>query len=243
MPRGERSRWTTAAVVAVAVVVAVGGVVGPRLAGDRSTDRQEAAATPLAPVPPGSDDVSGGETAVAAPAAATWGVPIGYPQSPAGVRAAAVAWVAALGDLMRMGPIARNDTLGALLSQRALTDTIDSFDAERDRFRTEFGRDVSQAVWFDAPLAVEIVDAEPARAVVEVWSALLFGTVTDRVEVLWRTHVVTLLWERGSWRVDEVVRRDGPTPVAATTSMPSTGADFEDVTGWVPAVLAGTSIG
>jgi hypothetical protein len=96
-------------------------------------------------------------------------------------------------------------------------------------------------VWIDAPLAVEIAEAAPERAVVDVWSALLFGTTTERVEVLWRTQAVTLVWERGSWRVDDVAGREGPTPVPAATALPSPGTEFGELAGWRPAVLAGTS--
>jgi hypothetical protein len=241
--RRQHRRWSKAGVIALAVV-AVGGVVGPRLVGDRSGDRQRVSATVMAPAASIEGDSDGGEKAtVAAPTRASWGVPVGYPRTVAGVRAAAVGWVAALGELMGMGPIARTDTLRELLSERAYTETLDDFAAERDRFRAEFGMDVSQAVWIDAPLAVEIVEAASQRAVVEVWSVLLFGTTTERVEVLWRTQVVTLVWERGSWRVDDVTGRVGPTPGPAATALPSPGSEFEDVTGWRPAVLAGTSIG
>ena len=96
-----------------------------------------------------------------------------------GVRAAAVTWVSSLGELLQMGPIARDETLRALLSRRAFDETVEEFRAERDRFSAQFGRDVSQAVWRDAPLTVQIVSAESTRAVVEVWSVLLFGT-TER---------------------------------------------------------------
>jgi hypothetical protein len=61
--------------------------------------------------------------------------------------------------------------------------------------------------------------------------------------MLWRTHTVTLLWEEGSWRVDDVTRRDGPTPVLAAMELPSPGAEFDPVIGWTAAVLAGTSVG
>ena len=151
--------------------------------------------------------MDGTAVAVASPAAATFGVPVGYPQSPAGVRAAAVAWVSSLGELLQMGPIARDETLRVLLSRRAFDETVEEFRAERDRFSAQFGRDVSQAVWRDAPLTVQIVSAESTRAVVEVWSVLLFGTTERAVEMLWRTHTVTLVWE------DEVVagRRRDPT--------------------------------
>jgi hypothetical protein len=239
--RSQSRRWPKAGVIAL-VVVAVGGVVGPRLVGDRSGDRHRVSATAISPAASSDGDGDGDETAtVAAPTSASWGVPVGYPRSVAGVRAAAVGWVAALSDLMGMGPIARADTLRELLSQRAYTETMDDVAAERDRFRAEFGRDLSQGFWIDAPLAVEIVESAPERAVVEVWSALLFGMTTERVEVLWRTQAVTLVWERGSWRVDDVTGREGPTPVPAATALPSSGSEFEDVAGWRPAVLAGTS--
>jgi hypothetical protein len=180
---------------------------------------------------------------VAAPSSATFGVPVGYPQSSAGVRAAAVAWVSSLGEVLQMGPIGRDELLAAVLSRRALAETVEEFRAERDRFNTEFGRDLSQAVWRDAPLTVRITVAESTRAVVEVWSVLLYGTTTDRIEMLWRTHTITLVWERESWRVDDVARRDGPTPVLADVAMPSTGTEFDPVIDATPAVLAGTSVG
>ena len=223
----------------VVAAVAVGGLVLPRLVGDRSSgNRPAAAAQPAAAlhpdgtVPDGSQppaSMDGASVAVASPAAATFGVPVGYPQSPAGVRAAAVAWVSSLGELLQMGPIARDETLRVLLSRRAFDETVEEFRAERDRFSAQFGRDVSQAVWRDAPLTVQIVSAESTRAVVEVWSVLLFGTTSERVEMLWRTHSVTLVWEDEAWRVDDVTRRDGPTPVLAAMELPSTGAEFDPV--------------
>ena len=60
---------------------------------------------------PPATDTAGASVAVASPTAATFGVPVGYPQSPAGVRAAAVAWVSSLGELLQMGPIARDEAL------------------------------------------------------------------------------------------------------------------------------------
>lgn len=248
----QRTRRGVVAAVIV-VVVAVGGVVLPRLVGDRSSgNRPASAAQPATAVQPDvtvPDDSATRSVqpqpvvAVAAPAAATFGVPVGYPQSPAGVRAAAVTWVASLGDLLAMGPVARDDTLRALLSQRAFGETIEEFRAERQRFSTQFGRDVSQAVWRDAPLTVAIVSATSTRAVVEVWSVLLFGTTDERIEMLWRTHTITLLWEHSSWRVDDVARRDGPTPLLAAMELPSTGAEFDPQIDWAAAVLAGTSVG
>ena len=134
------------------------------------------AATTSSSVAPGGDRPP--SVAVAAPTAATWGVPVGYPQSPAGVRAAAVTWVSSLGELMAMGPIARNDTLRRCCRSARSARRVEEFRAERDRFITQFQRDLSQAMWIDAPLTVEIVSAEATRAVVEVWSVLMFGTTS-----------------------------------------------------------------
>ena len=236
--------------VVVVSAVAIGGLIGPRLVGNRSTASlpasaaQPAAVVDAAPTP--STSASAGSAppvAIAAPLAASWGVPVGYPQSPAGVRAAAVTWVAAFGDLMAMGPIARNDTLRQLLSQHAFNDTLEQFRADRDRFTTLYHSDLSQAMWVDAPLSVEILSAEATRAQVEVWSVLMFGTLESRVEMLWRTQQITLVWDQDSWRVDDVIRRDGPTPILGADAMSSTGTDFADVAVWMPAVLAGTSVG
>ncbi len=123
--------------------------------------------------PPGAVDAV---TAAAGPTGEVWGVPVGYPHTAAGAAAAAVGWVSSLGSLMRMGPIARADTLGELMTVEAAAETITEFDAERHRFVESFGADPLLGLWIDAPLQVSVVEADGGRAVVQVWSLLVLGS-------------------------------------------------------------------
>src|SRR5687768_14923292 len=122
---GDRKGSRGVVAAGVVAAVAVGGLVLPRLVGDRASgNRPAGAAQPVVALrpdetvadgsqPPASVDAAVVE--VASPASATFGVPVGYPRSPAGVRAAAVTWVSSLEELLQMGPIARDETLKVLL--------------------------------------------------------------------------------------------------------------------------------
>jgi len=167
-----------------------------------------------------------------------WGVPSGYVRTPHGAEAAAVGWVSSLGELMRMGPIARSDTLHRLLSTRIARETLDDFNAERDRFIKTFGVDPAVGMWRESPLATEVVSASESQVIVRVWAQVTIGS-DDRVEVLWRTHTVTMIWQGDDWRVDDVTRVQGPTPAMSPGALPSTPGDLDDLAEWTPAVLVG----
>ena len=87
-----------------------------------------------------------------------------------------------------------------------------------------------------------VAEFDTTKAVVKVWSELLMGVATGSVTTLWRTQTITLLWERGDWRVDTVTRVEGPSPDPDPTELPSSGADLAVVVGWTPAVLAGSTV-
>ena len=111
-------------------------------------------------------DPGGTGGAAAGPADDEWGVPVGYRNGEPGARAAAVGWVAALGPLMRMGPVATGDTLRALMSDQAATDTIATFRDERSRFARQFGADPANAIWVESPLQVDVVEITDGSATV-----------------------------------------------------------------------------
>jgi len=231
--------------VALAVFLALSaGWVGFQTltGGDEPVER----ATVQVPVVTGDDHSrnTDGGAAVSGPTGDSSGVPVGYVRTAAGARAAAVGWVSSLGSLMRLGPIATADTLRALTTARVAAATIDALRAERDQFTERFGADPSRAIWIDAPLAVDVAEWSPDRAVVRVWAQLVVGAPTGAaVQAMWRTHTVTLLWEGEDWRVDDVTRIEGPTPQVTGGDLPSTGSDFAAVAEWTPAVLAGSSVG
>jgi hypothetical protein len=245
----RRVPLTVFAVLAVGVAgvlasVALGTFVGD---GDGRREIDVAAVVPIPVVDDGDSSealnrssIDATTATVAGPTAVVWGVPAGYGPSPAGAQSAAVGWVASLGSLMRMGPVALTDTLNELMTVRAASATAATFRMERDRFVAEFEADPSRAIWIDSPLLFELVEYSPKRAVVSVWSQLVLGVDSDAVRVLWRTQTVTVVWERDGWRVDDVTRVEGPTPLVVDTVLPSSPADaFSDVIGWLPAVTAG----
>ena len=242
------SVWIVGSVVAAAGLFAV---VRHVTGGPAAAERRAPVA--VRPLPTGSVLVANGgsgaadspptvQVVAAGPFDQEWGVPTGYLRSKQGAQAAAVGWVGALGPLMLMGPIAERDALRELLTVAAADPTIDGFRAERQRFKDTFGADPLLGIWIESPLQVDLVEFAPDRAVVKVWSQLLMGAASNGVQVLWRTQSVTLRWERDDWRVDSVIRVEGPTPTASPTMLPSAGSDFATLTGWTPAVLAGSSV-
>jgi hypothetical protein len=236
------ARTSRAAVVAVAaVLLAVGWTAW------RTTTGGEPASAPQPPVPvpnvaAAATKPVAGPVSVAGPMADVSGVPTGYAQSPAGARAAAVGWVSSLGALLQLGPIAASDALRAVTSDRVAAATVESFRAERARFRDEFHVDPSVGVWIESPLAVTVIDWSPQAAQVRVWSQVAVGVASaEPVGVLWRTHTLGLVWERDDWRIDTTTITEGPTLQPLADQLPSSGADIAAMAAWTPAVLAGSS--
>jgi hypothetical protein len=234
------------AFVAGVAVVGAACTLGLRVLGRDGTSRQRIDTASVVPVPAVlGASATGHSPAINAAAAAgpmeqVWGVTAGYGPSPAGAQAAAVGWVASLGQLMRLGPVALGDTLSELMTLRAAAATVAVFRVERDRFAAEFDADPVRAIWIESPLQFDLVDYSLERATVSVWSQLVLGVGTEpEVRVLWRTHTVSLLWERDGWRVDEVTKVEGPTPLVVDSVLPSPGSDFARLAGWSPAVTAG----
>jgi hypothetical protein len=49
------------------------------------------------------------------------------------------------------------------------------------------------------------------------------------------------VWERGDWKIDEVVVTEGPTPVGSEVALPSSPDEFTQINTWEPAVFADTT--
>jgi hypothetical protein len=239
----RQRRPTLAVVAAVAVVAGVGWVAVSHLVGGSAAAQRTSVAVPVVTGGPSSSPPGATDPAPAGPDGDSSGVPTGYVDTEAGARAAAVGWVSSLGTLVRLGPIATADALRAVSSARVADATIDRFRTERDQFTDQFHADPSQAIWIESPLTVTVSDYGSDAATVRVWSQLVVGVGSgSTVQVLWRTHTVRLVWEDDDWKVDDVTRVEGPTPQTTAENMPSSGAEFEAVSKWTPAVLAGSSV-
>lgn len=170
------------------------------------------------------------------------GVPVGYPQSDRGAATAAVNWVASFPTVVRMGPLRLADTMTQLLSDERSASGSEEVVADYFELFDELGPEFASRVWIESPLQVTTSESTPAAAEVSVWSMLVTGDQVDGpIEVLWRTHHVSLVWERSDWRIDDVTITEGPTPIATEMALPSAPSDFEAVNGWEPAVFADTT--
>lgn len=172
------------------------------------------------------------------------GVPVGYPPSEAGATTAAVNWVASFSTLVRMGPLRLSDSLQRLMTESGAAAGVDEAVADYLTFLDEFGGDFGERIWIEAPLRTATTEFTADAAELSVWAALITGdSETGPVEVLWRTHRISLRWERDDWRVEAVAVQEGPTPVPVEAALPSPPSEFESVDSWTPAVFADTTIG
>lgn|GEM_PF-1154993 len=170
------------------------------------------------------------------------GIPVGYPTTSDGAATAAVNWVASFPTIVRMGPIRLDDTLNTLLSESRAASGSDEVIADYFMLIDELGPDFASRIWIESPLQFDVAEATPTTATVAVWSMLVTGDADDGdVEAIWRTHRISLVWERDDWRVDGVAISEGPTPVPNAISLPSSASEFVTVDGWEPAVFAGTT--
>ncbi|MFN3256235.1 MAG: hypothetical protein ACE37B_11100 [Ilumatobacter sp.] len=169
------------------------------------------------------------------------GIPVGYPSTDDGAATAAVNWVASFPTIVRMGPIRLDDTLNTLLSESRAASGSDEVIADYFTLIDELGPDFASRIWIESPLQFDVTETAGATASVAVWSMLVTGDAEDGdVEAIWRTHRISLVWERNDWRIDDITINEGPTPAPNALSLPSPSSEFVTVDEWQPAVFAGT---
>ena len=190
-----------------------------------------------------SDEVDEAKEPVAVVAAGdVAGIPVGYPPSDRGAATAAVNWVASFPTIVRMGPLRLADTMTELLSAERSAAGSEEVVADYFELFNTFGAGFAERIWVESPLQVEVAETTSATADVRVWALLVTGDSTSGpVEAVWRTHHVSLVWERSDWRIDDVVIVEGPTPVPASRALPSAAAAFDEVDNWTPAAFADTT--
>jgi hypothetical protein len=232
--------------VGIVLMGAMLGVWGVRsFTASDDTATQRSATTPTVATEPSGTGAATSEPHVQRSVVASGevrGVPVGYPASGVGAATAAVNWVASFPTLVRMGPIRLTDTLDTLLSQRRAASGTEEVIADYFTLIDELGSDFGNRIWIESPLQVDVTAVTDRAATVAVWSMLTTGDrADDRVEAIWRTHRIGLIWERDDWRIDDVSIVEGPTPVANDVALPSPASEFLAVDGWEPAVFAATT--
>ncbi len=161
----------------------------------------------------------------AGPAAATLpgptrieaGVPVGYPHSDDGARAAATQYVATLGGELMLDPSRRDLALAAVSRDgRPEPDVVARRSTRPNAERATGALHAQQAdrpmIAAAAPVLSKVTAYDGDTATVAVWATSVLGT--DRLGSLdqaWATETVTLQWD-GDWKLAAYDSAPGPVP-------------------------------
>ncbi len=145
------------------------------------------------------------------------GVPVGYPQSVEGARAAALRYVAVLGGPLMLDPARRDPALAAISEDRRPKPDVAARWATRPSVERVTGaldalRTGAPLVAAAAPVTSRVTAYDGDAATVAVWATAVLGT--ERLGTLdqsWSTETVTLRWA-GDWQLVAYESSPGPVP-------------------------------
>jgi hypothetical protein len=154
-----------------------------------------------------------------------------FARTPEGAAAAATAYLSVLSGPALLDRAAVSRTLNAIVSTGSRVQLVSAYQTAADRAREQLGVDATSAssvVLRAASVGYRVDGFQPSAASVSVWRVGVVGSgasVTPRQS--WRTETVSLVWERGTWKIDAVRSSPGPTPPLAATA--TDGADLAAV--------------
>jgi hypothetical protein len=149
-----------------------------------------------------------------------------FARTPEGAAAAATAYLSVLSGPALLDRAAVSRTLNAIVSTGSRVQLVSAYQTAADRAREQLGVDATSAssvVLRAASVGYRVDGFQPSAASVSVWRVGVVGSgasVTPRQS--WRTETVSLVWERGTWKIDAVRSSPGPTPPLAATATDGT---------------------
>lgn len=157
------------------------------------------------------------------------GVPVGYPDTPAGADAAAANYVVAFASAPMFAAASRHRIIAAVAAPTVVSALQEQYDAAFAATTSRFGLDANgqppaglQFVARALPVGVHTDAYAGGAARVSVWSDGLIGLAgtgsMQPVSEAWSTTVVSLRWAGGDWKWVAASQTDGPTPVSGLGS-------------------------
>ena len=209
--------WATG----VAVVLAIGIVIGTRLAspGERSlqTVIERAAPRTRAAQAPGRPPTS---TATGA-------------HTEAGAVAAAARSITAFAGNVLLAPSRLRQVVARIASSGSRTQLIVAFEEASAQTRAKLGADTVPRpviVLRAAPVGYRIEHYSSAEATIAVWYVGIVGSgATVQPQQSWRTQTIGLVWENDGWKVSTFASSLGPTPSLSAPEAEAPGALFEAI--------------
>jgi hypothetical protein len=144
-------------------------------------------------------------------------VPVGYPQTPGGARAAATRYIAMLGGALGLDPSRRDLALAAVSRNGQPPPAITARWAARPNVERATGvQDALRSGWPMVAAAVPVMSRvtvyDGHLATVAVWVTAVLGTERlGSVDQSWSTETVTLQWY-GDWKLVAYESAPGPVP-------------------------------
>ncbi len=199
------SRRILAWVVAAFALLAIGLAIGSRIASPESTPR---AATTASVASDSDGSTRSGPTS--APTART---------RAGAVAAAALSITAFDGDVL-LHPERLRGVVGRIASTSSRERLVEAFSKASAQTRAKLGADtVPQPVIVlrSVPIGYRVEQFSKREATVAVWYVGIVGSgATVEPQQSWRTQLVSLVWEHGTWKVSSFESSPGPTPPLST---------------------------
>jgi hypothetical protein len=180
------------------------------------------------------DSHAGGSGPGAKAASVKDGVPVGYPRTKDGSVAAAVNY-----EMARSSPgyftdeALRHQVLKTVMSPAALPGQQQQDDQTAKGLLAALGvtpQTAPQMVMRAAPLGTSVSSFSTDVATVRVWMSEVVGVPTDKstmpVSATWSTYTLILQWQGGDWKITTISQADGPTPLVASDSTPSSTSEM-----------------
>lgn len=162
---------------------------------------------------------------VAGPSRVEAEVPVGYPQTSAGARAAATHYVAVLGGVLGLDPSRRDLALSAVSRDGRPSEAIAARWAARANVERATGvqealRSGSQVIAAAVPIMSRVTAYDGDTATVAVWATAVLGTERlGSLDQSWATETVTVQWS-GDWKLAAYDSAPGPVPALSQAVTP-----------------------
>jgi hypothetical protein len=141
-----------------------------------------------------------------------------YPRTREGAVAAATAYSLALDGPRIFDPAHRRQILRDVATEDARTELEGAFADGVGLIASQLGLeadtfDEPSTVWRAVPGGWQLLDYDRAVATVAIWAAVV-AIAEDQllIEPAWQTTEMTVVWERGGWRLAGFTSRPGPDP-------------------------------
>jgi hypothetical protein len=188
---------------------------------------------PAAPARPGHGPVTDAADAepetASARRRAPGELPVGWARSEDGARGAGVTVAGAYQGWLYLSDEALAASVTAVATPDAAERLVAELTGEVRLVRDALAVARGQVWWAVRPLAARVLRFSPEAATVAVWVLSVLSAVgVAAPQSSWSTLTVELAWVGGDWRVDELSRRPGPTPVLDASDQPWPAAALAD---------------